>query len=159
MKINPFPHTTILQHMTLNIFCQKIENLYNWMDNQRLKVENIVAKGEITRFEQFLLLSLCLLQRRQKACIWGKGFIPTVIQRIVEGHYKKPNLTAFASSIDQDQTAFHAVWSWSAQFAIILLLPQFFQKWSAADASKCICMQESVNILNNQNFLTIHPKW
>ena len=29
------------------------------MDNLRLKVENIVAKGEIACFEQFLLLSLC----------------------------------------------------------------------------------------------------
>ena len=27
--INPFPHTTNLQQTTLNIFCQKIENLYN----------------------------------------------------------------------------------------------------------------------------------
>ena len=40
--------------------------------------ENIVAKEEITRFEQFLLLSLpfsksCLLQRRQKASICRKG--------------------------------------------------------------------------------------
>ena len=26
---NPFPHTTILQQTTLNIFCQKEENLYN----------------------------------------------------------------------------------------------------------------------------------
>ena len=41
------------------IFCQKIENLYNWMDNLWLRVENIVAKGEIARFEKFLLLSLC----------------------------------------------------------------------------------------------------
>ena len=56
---NPFPHTTILQKTTLNIFCQKIENLYNWMDNLWLKMENIVSKGEIARFEQFLLLSLC----------------------------------------------------------------------------------------------------
>ena len=44
------------------------------MDNLRLKVENIVAKGEMARFEQFLLLSLCfqkgnLLQGRQKASI------------------------------------------------------------------------------------------
>ena len=39
--------------------CQKIENLYNWMDNLWLKVENIVEKEEIARFEQFLLLSLC----------------------------------------------------------------------------------------------------
>ena len=40
-------------------------------------MENIVAKGEIARFEQFLLLSLSLksrlLQRRQKVSIWGKG--------------------------------------------------------------------------------------
>ena len=54
-RFNPFPHTTILQQTTLNIFCQQIENLYNWMNNLRLKVENIVAKGEIARIEQFLL--------------------------------------------------------------------------------------------------------
>ena len=42
----------------LNVFCQNIKNLYNWMDNLWLKVENIVAKGEIARFVQFLLLSL-----------------------------------------------------------------------------------------------------
>ena len=29
------------------------------MDNLSLKVENIVAKGEIARFEQFILLSPC----------------------------------------------------------------------------------------------------
>ena len=57
--VNPFPHTTILQQTTLNIFCQKVENLYNWKDNLSLKVENNVAKGEIARFKQFLLLSLC----------------------------------------------------------------------------------------------------
>ena len=85
--LNPFPHTTILQQMILNIFCQKlenlynwmdpkIENLYNWMDNLWLKVENIVAKGEIARFEQFLLLSLCF----QKAdCCRG------VRKRLYEG--------------------------------------------------------------------------
>ena len=49
--INPLPNTTILQQTTLAIFCQKIENLYNWMDNLWLKLENIVAKGEIARFE------------------------------------------------------------------------------------------------------------
>ena len=47
------------------------------MDNLWLKVENIVSKGVIAHFEQFLLLSLCfqkaLLQRRQIASIWGKG--------------------------------------------------------------------------------------
>ena len=58
-QFNPFPHTTILQQTTLNVSYQKVENLYNWMDNLWLKVENIVAKGEIARFVQFLLLSLC----------------------------------------------------------------------------------------------------
>ena len=58
-RVNPFPHTTILQQTTLNVFCQNIENLYNWMDNLWPKVKNIVAKGEIARFVQFLLLSLC----------------------------------------------------------------------------------------------------
>ena len=48
--VNPFPHTTILRQTTLNVFCQKMENLHNWMDNLWLKVENIVAKGEIARF-------------------------------------------------------------------------------------------------------------
>ena len=35
------------------------ENLYNWMDNLLVKVENIVEKEVIARVEQFLLLSLC----------------------------------------------------------------------------------------------------
>ena len=56
---NPFPHTTILQQTTLNVFCQNIENLYNWRDNLWQKVENIVTKGEIACFVQFLLLLLC----------------------------------------------------------------------------------------------------
>ena len=57
--LNPYPHTTILQQTNLNIFCQNIENLYYWRDNLWLKVENIVAKGEMAHFEQFLHLSLC----------------------------------------------------------------------------------------------------
>ena len=44
MIFNPFPHTTILQQTTLNILS---------------KNSNIVVKGEIARFEQFPLLSLC----------------------------------------------------------------------------------------------------
>ena len=68
---NPLPHTTILQQTTLNIykkdiilllliikiyfFYQKIENLYNWMDNLWLKLENIVIQGKIARSEQFLI--------------------------------------------------------------------------------------------------------
>ena len=78
--LDPFPNTTILQQTTFNIFCQKIENLYNWIDNLWLKQENIVAKGEIACFEQFLLLSLCFQKvvccrgvRKHIHCIWGKG--------------------------------------------------------------------------------------
>ena len=74
--INPFPHTTILQQTTLNVFCQNIENLRSWMDNLWQKVENIVAKGEIARFVQFLLLTLCF----QKAICW-RG----VRKRLYEG--------------------------------------------------------------------------
>ena len=51
--LNPLPHTTILQQTTLNVVCQKIENLHNWMDNLWQKVENIVAKGEIAHFVPF----------------------------------------------------------------------------------------------------------
>ena len=58
-SINPFPHTKILQQTTLNIFCRKMENVYNWMDNLWLKVENIVAKWEIAHFVQIFLLSIC----------------------------------------------------------------------------------------------------
>ena len=42
------------------------------------KVENIVAKGEIARFEQFLLLSQCFkscLLQRHRASVCGKGLI------------------------------------------------------------------------------------
>ena len=46
------------------------------MDNLLLKVENIVAKGEIARFEQFLLLSQCFQKavRGVRKCLYeGKG--------------------------------------------------------------------------------------
>ena len=49
---NPFPHTTILQQTTLNLFCQNIGYPFNYS----------------TMFSKS-----CLLQRRQKASIWGKG--------------------------------------------------------------------------------------
>ena len=63
---NPFPHMTFLQQT--NIFCQKIKNLYNWMDN--LEVENILSNFFFCH-DVFNLSRL--LQRRQKASIWGKG--------------------------------------------------------------------------------------
>ena len=77
--VNPFPHTTILQQTTLKIFCQKIEYLYNWMDNLWLKLVNIVAKGEIAHLEQFLLLSLCF--QRAACCRGCRG----VRKRLYEG--------------------------------------------------------------------------
>ena len=65
---------SLIQHFCsrwLNIFCQKIENLYNWMDNLIwLKVENIVAKGEICCHYVFKKPSA---PGNQKASIWGKG--------------------------------------------------------------------------------------
>ena len=68
------PHTTILQQTTFNIFCQKMENLYNWMDNQWLKVENIVAKGEIAHHEQFLLLPQCF-QKSSASEAWESVYM------------------------------------------------------------------------------------
>ena len=59
-SFNPFPHMTILQQTTLNIFCQTMENLYNWMDNQWLTVENMVTKEEIWA---------------SITSIWGKGLM------------------------------------------------------------------------------------
>ena len=75
-SLNPFPHTIILQQTTLNVFCQNIEKLHNWMDNLWLKVENIVAKGEIACFELFLLLSLIMFSNSrllQRRLYEGKG--------------------------------------------------------------------------------------
>ena len=69
--------------MTLNIFCQKTENLYNWIDNLWLKVENNVAKGEILFVTMFLKSRL--LQRRQKASLWGKGLKGLITSRFHPG--------------------------------------------------------------------------
>ena len=55
LRVNPFPHMIILQHTTLNIFCQKIKNL------------------SVTIFPKSRQL-----QRRQRATIWGKGQIKTM---------------------------------------------------------------------------------
>ena len=43
----PFPSYNNSAADDFEHFCQKIENLYNWMDKVWLKVENIVGKGEI----------------------------------------------------------------------------------------------------------------
>ena len=78
LQINPFPHTTIMQQTTLNVFCQNIENLHTWMDNLWQKVEEHCGKRRnctfcaISSFVTMLSKSY-LLQRRQKASIWGKG--------------------------------------------------------------------------------------
>ena len=59
------------------------------MDNLRLKVENIVAKGEIARFEQFLLMSLSF--QKAVCCRGGRKLLHvrkglTNVCKIVKGH-------------------------------------------------------------------------
>ena len=83
-NFNPYPHTTILQQTTLNLFCQKVENLYNWMDNLWQRVENIVAKRRNCTFcaiSSFVTMfsKSCLLQSHQKASIWGQEGIAHLI--------------------------------------------------------------------------------
>ena len=86
-QFNPFPNTTNLPADGFEHVLPKNRNLYNWMDNLWLKVENIVAKGKIARFVQFssfvtMFSNSRLLQRRQKVSIWGKGLILSRIQQI-----------------------------------------------------------------------------
>ena len=64
----------------LRTYFVKNRKFYNWMDNLWLKVENIVAKGEIAHFDQFLLLSLCFQKAVccrgvRKRLYEGKGFM------------------------------------------------------------------------------------
>ena len=82
-EFNPFPHTTILQQTTLNIFCKTIENLYNWMDNLWLKVtksgKHCGKRRNCLFWAIYSFVTMFsksrLLQRCQKASIWGKGLI------------------------------------------------------------------------------------
>ena len=78
--VNAFPHTTILQQTTLNVFCQNIENLHNWMVNLWQKVKKHCGKRRNCTFcaiSSFVTMfsKRRLLQRCQKASIWGKGLI------------------------------------------------------------------------------------
>ena len=76
-ELNLFPHTTILQQTTLNIFCKKIENLYNWMDN--LKVENIVAKEEVVlRKRVKAVFSICLTISRRSFMFTSKYILRSI---------------------------------------------------------------------------------
>ena len=52
-------HTTNMQQTTVKTFTQDQANLYKWRYIYYKKVENIVAKGELARFVQFILLSYC----------------------------------------------------------------------------------------------------
>ena len=52
---NPFPHTTNLQQTTLSTSFQN--NKISLYEGLLTKVKNIVAKGKIACFEQFVLLS------------------------------------------------------------------------------------------------------
>ena len=52
-------------------------------------VENIVGKGEIARYEQFLLFpqcfqKQCLLLMRQNEYLWSEGLIGKKLSKLVE---------------------------------------------------------------------------
>ena len=51
---NPYPHT-ILQQTTSNIFCQKIKNYFNWIDQLWLKVEKLWQKEKGLVLSNFFL--------------------------------------------------------------------------------------------------------
>ena len=75
---NPFPHTTNLQQTTLKTQCHKAEKSSVKIAKLLNKVKNIVAKGEIARFEQFLILSKCFQKSSaasaSKCTLWaGQG--------------------------------------------------------------------------------------
>ena len=54
-RVNLFPHTTNLQQVTLNIFCQNIEILYNRMDNlYDKKWETLWQKEKFVVLSNFL---------------------------------------------------------------------------------------------------------
>ena len=73
LAINPLPNNKILDRSKLK---QSADNSFKFDENSRKfskRVENTVGKGEIARYEQFLLFPQCF----QKACFAGalKGVI------------------------------------------------------------------------------------
>ena len=76
---NPFPHTTILQQTTLNIFCQKIKNIMDnlWLSGKHCGKRRYCLFWSISSVVTMFSKS-CLLQRRQRASIWGKGLITSL---------------------------------------------------------------------------------
>ena len=98
--IQQFCNRRHLKHVDTNI-----ENLYKWGNFLLKTVENIVAKVEIARFEQFLLLSQCFSKVAccrgvRKHLYGGKGweytrifttwsFNPFPHKNAFEGHYRR----------------------------------------------------------------------
>ena len=73
IRLNPLPDNTILDRSKLK---QSADDNFEFDENSRKfskRVENTVGKGEIARYEQFLLCPQCF----QKACFPGasKGVI------------------------------------------------------------------------------------
>ena len=65
VSLNPFPNDNILQRSKLKEF---VDDNFEFDENRRKfskQVENTVGKGEIARYEQFLLCPQCF----QKTCI------------------------------------------------------------------------------------------
>ena len=71
--INPLPDNKILDFSKLKEFADNVSNLFQNGRKLSKWVENTVGKGEIARYEQFLLFPQCF----QKACFQGvsKGVI------------------------------------------------------------------------------------
>ena len=76
-ELKPFPSydNSVVDDFE-HILSNNGKSLYYWMDNLWLKVENIVTKGEIARYVQFLLL---LLSFQKAVCCRG------IRKRLYEG--------------------------------------------------------------------------
>ena len=114
-------------------FVKKKENLYNWMDNLWLKVENIVAKGVCSFWAMPSFVTMfsksCLLQRHQKVSIRGKGLNGLLIAWLGR-HFGIPSPSAVSQScfrfLTYWQTTFGflqtLLWCFICQFNIISVI-------------------------------------
>ena len=84
-RLNPFPNDKFLDSSKLDEFA---DDNFELDENGRefsKRVENTVGKGEIARYEQFLLFPQCfqilVLQTRKDQGLFWKGLIATIIIR------------------------------------------------------------------------------
>ena len=88
--IKPLPDDKILDWSKLKAFAEEKSNVTKKIISVFDRVENIVEKGEIARYEQFLLFPQCF----RKACFPGasKGVI---LWEWVKSFYKKKTIKVF----------------------------------------------------------------